>query len=675
MKSQLIKAFVIIVLIFSNETSIAQLNLKEHVWSKDEAKLQLPDSLKNYDAIIVHQRQDIKNYLDLSSGSVTNYITIKSRVKINTQKGLDDLSTISFYKNKYRKITKLDARTIKKDGSIVDLKSADIKILDIKTDKNRSNFEVIRFSVPGVQIGDELEYIYTLETNSLYTSADIFMHNSLPTMKAEFAYTTDNSLYTEFRMYNDMPDPVISRSVNDAKFVWTLTNLQGLGDERRHNLTETLPFIRFALRQVIINGMAQEGLARYGITKNDWAEIYDNYTNTYKNVNFEDNYKGMNAYTYLKKLKPMLDTMSIDSKLSYFINYVNDSLKIVDDSDISETLPLSNYIYNKKINESNLHNFIRYFLKFYEIKYYVGFGRDRIDGNLDLQFATSSMITDIIYVFENENQDIHFIYPSNSVRKYQIDELPYHITGTDIVIVNRPSDNSLKSIVNKINVPMNPYNANARNRMSSVQVDLKSKKCNLKTKESLLGDFSTTFKTPIYRSLEDEKKNESFKSNYSISDNVNIDTFAIDNYKKIYPYNLNLIYQGDILLDIQEVEKGVYSIPLLGLIDHFKFNTDDADITLNYYCPFKYIDNQKIYLQFSQPVEILTNDVEKLWVIDEVGNYILNFSKVNDKMILVESKLDIRKDKLNPNQYKTLNRINESVKNSNQSRLLVKSAL
>ncbi len=602
MKSPLIKACALFAMIISSEISSAQLNLKEHVWKKEEVKQTLPDSLKNYDAIIVYQRQDIKNYLDLSSGTVTNYITIISRVKINTQKGLDDLSTLSFSKNKYRKIVKLDARTIKQDGSIVDLKSSDIKILDIKTDKNRASFEVIRFSVPGVQIGDELEYIYSLETNALHTSADIFMHNSLPTMKAEFAYTTDNSLYTEFRMYNDMPDPKISRSVNDASFVWTLTNLPGLGEETRYNLTETLPYIRFALRQVIVNGIAQEGLARYGITKNDWAEIYDNYTNTYKNVNFEDNYKGSNAYTYFKNLKPLLDTMSIDDKVSYIINYVNDSLKIVDDTDISEILPITNYLYNKKINESNLHNLIRYYFKYFDIKYYVGFGRDRIDGNLDLQFATSSMITDIIYVFENEKQDIHFIYPSNNVRKYQIDELPYHLTGTDVVIVNRPNDNSLKSIVNKINIPMNPYNANARNRMSNIQIDFKNKTYPIKTKESLLGDFSTSFKNAIYKPLESKDKNAEFKSRYSLSENLTVDTFSIDNYKKVYPFNLNFNYQGKILVDVQEVEKGVYSIPLYGLIDHFNFNSEQANITLNYYCPFKYIDNQKIYLQFSQPL-------------------------------------------------------------------------
>lgn len=673
MKSVSIKTLVFIGLsLFQINAFAQQLKLKEHVWPKEETKLELPDSLKNYDAIIVYQRQDIKNFLDLTSGSLINYKTIKTRIKINSQKGLDDLSTISISKSKYRTISKLDARTIKQNGTIVDLKTTEIKILDIKTDKNRTGFEVIRFSVPGVQVGDELEYIYTVESNALYTSGDVFMHSYLPIMKSEFAYTTDNTLYTEFRMYNDMPDPKITRSINDASFLWTLTNLPGLGDERRYNLTETLPYIRFALRKIIINGVAQEGLARYGITNNDWAEIYDNYTNEFKNVNFEDMYKGLDAFLYMKKLKSQLDTLGIDAKMSYLISFINDSMKIMDNPDLSNMISLTNYIYNRKIEESNVHNFIRYFMKKFDIKYYVGFGRDRIDGNLDLQFATSSMITDILYIYENEVGEVHFIYPSNSSNKYQIDELPYRLTGTDVVIVHRPSDNSLKSTINVVKVPMNPFNANNRTRMTNIQVNLSSGNCVSKSKESLIGDFSTTFKSAVYNALEEKNKNESFKDYYGIPNNITIDTFAIDNYKNTFPYNFNFKYEGKVYLEVKEVEKGVYSIPLNGLIDHFKFSTDESGITLNYNCPFRYVDNQKIYLQFEKPIEILSNDIEKLWVLNDIGNYMITFNKINDRTILIDSKIDVRKEKLNPEQYKILHRLNSSAKTANESRLIIK---
>ena len=77
-------------------------------------------------------------------------------------------------------------------------------------------------------------------------------------------------------------------------------------------------------------------------------------------------------------------------------------------------------------------------------------------------------------------------------------------------------------------------------------------------------------------------------------------------------------------------------------------------------------------MQFEQAVEILNNDLGKLWISDEVGNYLISFTKINDKTILIDSKLDVRKDKLSPEEYKILHKLNGSAKNANESRLLVK---
>lgn len=669
MKSLLISVFLFSVA--ATET-FSQTKLREHVWPETTPTTTIPDSLNDDDAVMVHYQHDIKNYLDLSAGQAFNIENIRSRVKLNTQAGLENYSTYSFLKSKYNKLTKLDARTIKQNGKIIDLTTSEIKILDIKPDAERNGYENVRVSIPGAEVGDEVEIIYTLESDGFNTSEDVHLYTNIPTLKSVFSYTSDDIIVTEFRMYNDMPDPVIKRAMKDAVFTWTLTNLPGVGDQFSSNFTESLPFIRFTLRQIILDGQPMEGLAKWGITKNNWSEIYDNYVKVYENAGFGRAYKGKSFVGYMNTYKEKNPTLTIDQKVSWLINLINDSLEIVDFKEDEKYLSAMYYIQYKKIDENNIHNLLRSFFQENNIKFYVAFGRERIEGVLDVNFASGGMINEVFYVTENEKGELHFIYPSNTIKRYYIDEMPYRLTGTEVILVSRKSDNSSASDVKKIRIPMNEMNANVRSTMMNIQIKLNDKKVTFKTKNSYTGDFSTAYREFINNATEAKDPNKDFAECLGLSDQLKIDTFTIVNSSSTYPFIYSFNYEGKSELAIQKLEQSVYSIPLDGILDHYTLKTNSQKRMLNYYCPFKYQDNFEIYLQFDKPVEIMENTLEELWWFKPISNYIINVTKVNDKIILIESKLDLRKEKLNPNEYIQLNKINESVKQASQSRILIK---
>jgi hypothetical protein len=653
-------------------TTYAQLKVKEHVWLPASPTTNIPDSLTDKDAVMVHMQHDIKNNLDLSAGKIYNIESIRIRVKIYTQTGLDEYSVCSIYKGKYSSITKFDARTIKQDGRIVDLATSEIKILEIKEDSDRDGYENVRISIPGVEIGDEIEIIYAIENEGFITGRDVHLYTDIPTLKSVFSYTTDNSVVTDFRMYNDLPDPVIKRAMNDAVFTWTLTNLEGIGDQYSSDFTETLPFIRFAVRKVIVNGRPLEGLAKWGILNNDWAEIYDNYANVYTNVNFLDSYKGVSYNGYMKKFRAENANLTTDQLVEKLVNYINDSLEIVSTSDEFTSKSAMYYINTKKIDEKNIHNLIKNYLSENKIKFYIVFARDRVEGKMDIAFASGNMITDVFYASQDTAGNVRFIYPSNTSKKYHLDELPYRILGTEAIMVSRKTNNSLKTDVNKIKIPGYEANVNTRTTMVNIKVNLAGGESTFKSKNTFNGSFSHRYRNYVLNALEEDDKNKSLAENFDINEAYKIDTFSVDKNEHVFPYGFGFNYQGKVTIGMQKIDNTTYSIPLIGLVDHFKLRTNDNNRILNYHCPFKYIDTYKVYLQFDKSVELLENNLEELWVFNAIGNYMVSVKNVNDKIILIESKLDLRKEKLKPEEFKILHKTNENINKTSQARILFK---
>ena len=144
----------------------------------------IPEEFQDADAVIMHQETtysidfdvdyfvklihynitdaDTYNYLsDYSAYSGLLTLTLHKRVRILTKNGLDSYSFLSLIDNKYSDILTLDARTIKPDGTVLELNIDDIKQVDLVSGEDLEDKEnpKKRFAIPGLEIGDEVEFI------------------------------------------------------------------------------------------------------------------------------------------------------------------------------------------------------------------------------------------------------------------------------------------------------------------------------------------------------------------------------------------------------------------------------------------------------------------------------------------------------------------------------------
>jgi hypothetical protein len=295
-----------------------------------------------------------------------------------------------------------------------------------------------------------------------------------------------------------------------------------------------------------------------------------------------------------------------------------------------------------------------------------------VEGKMDIAFASGNMITDVFYASQDTAGNVRFIYPSNTSKKYHLDELPYRILGTEAIMVSRKTNNSLKTDVNKIKIPGYEANVNTRTTMVNIKVNLAGGESTFKSKNTFNGSFSHRYRNYVLNALEEDDKNKSLAENFDINEAYKIDTFSVDKNEHVFPYGFGFNYQGKVTIGMQKIDNTTYSIPLIGLVDHFKLRTNDNNRILNYHCPFKYIDTYKVYLQFDKSVELLENNLEELWVFNAIGNYMVSVKNVNDKIILIESKLDLRKEKLKPEEFKILHKTNENINKTSQARILFK---
>ena len=646
----------------------AQKKTTEYSWENTKSTTYITDSLLNNDAVCIYNLQEIR----YRRGGLTYFIN-KTRIKILTPRGLDRYSSFSVLKPNYTIVNTLDARAIKNDGRIVDFNSEDIKVIDIKFKKNQG-IKIQKLSVPGVEIGDEIEFIYIFQFDGILEDEDIFLHAEIPTINSTFKQILDKEYVIEHRLYNKMPSPLLTKRETESEYVWVLNNIQGTSDNDYGILQESLPFIRYS---VFYNPTKNVNAREFLALKNKvWAVMYDYYSLLIKNDVFESMYRGKSLEGFLIKQNAKYPNQTIDQKILFLSSILNDSLTITEFDPQSPSRPAMYYLINKTMDTRVIYRFIDSYLRLNNIKYFVAFSRNRYEGNLDINFATPKTVTEIFYVIMNENKELHYLYPPSPNSKYYIDELPNSIAGTQaILITDLGGFKSDRLNITTMSIPYNEINTNIWSKKINIKLNLKNNETNsdLTSQHTLVGDMSTNLRNNIINIGYSKDSLNRFKELSKINSSHTIDTIYTEKFNKIYPYNFTYTYKANVYNLIQKIENNTYSIAIDKIISHYTLPTFEQHRILDYYCPFAYTDVTKIYLVFDSEIEVINNDLSTNMAMNNpVANYSIQVRKMDKNILMIESKLDLIKIKLNPAEYNELHKVNERVKKTSQSRILIK---
>lgn len=138
---------------------------KGYDWDKYPTPYEIRDTSENkYGVLFLVEKKFMEYTYNKRTGDLERYETQHRRVKILNEEGLEEFNKIYISLYSVIEILDLKARSISKTGVVHDLDKSEIR--EVENLENKGDFK--QFAIEGLEIGGEVEYIYTLRKEPLY---------------------------------------------------------------------------------------------------------------------------------------------------------------------------------------------------------------------------------------------------------------------------------------------------------------------------------------------------------------------------------------------------------------------------------------------------------------------------------------------------------------------------
>lgn len=237
-------------------------------------------------------------------------------IQLVDSKSIEEYNRV--YIRDYGKISKIKARTIKPNGTIVELKEESIKEIE-----GERGYKI--FAIEGIEAGDILEYLYKRDLFRDFCGIEIFQQE-IPVQKAVLEMWTSNFFELVCKSYNGLSD--VSFQEKTKSYVSETLNIPALKSESASLMNEHYMKAAYRVENVKANYSIHDVIT--------WKKIAEYYEET-GNVNFLRGSK-----KFLKEIG-ITDNMKIDEKIVTLEKYIKENFTYKD----------------RSANEDNFKNFLK----------------------------------------------------------------------------------------------------------------------------------------------------------------------------------------------------------------------------------------------------------------------------------------------------------------------------
>lgn len=176
-------------------------------------------------------RDVVLDYTSIEGAEETHYI----RAKIFSERGIKCFSLVKIASKSDQKISGLYARTIKPDGTIIEVKSDDIHSREERRD-NEGRIRTKTFAFPALEVGAIVEYKYYLSSKNPKFLAPMIFQTNLPTRRVQFRVgmlrpPPNSNFHADVRSLSyDCPNQKLEAK-SDGFFEFEFTNLPAVKQE------------------------------------------------------------------------------------------------------------------------------------------------------------------------------------------------------------------------------------------------------------------------------------------------------------------------------------------------------------------------------------------------------------------------------------------------------------
>lgn len=185
-------------------------------WDNDRSRIKLSEKEEALAEYVLRQHFQY-NYV-LENNQFLLYSTMHRIVRVNNNEAIQRHNRIYINMTNVIELTELKARSINKDGKIVNFDINNLK--ELKDEETGNAFRI--FAIEGVEQGSEIEYYYVLKKYaSLYDR--VFTQFETPVKQSSFKLVSPKHLQFDIHTYNNYPE-VVKSETEETNVYTTLMN-------------------------------------------------------------------------------------------------------------------------------------------------------------------------------------------------------------------------------------------------------------------------------------------------------------------------------------------------------------------------------------------------------------------------------------------------------------------
>jgi len=630
---------------------------------------------KKSDAYLKHSYTDV-TYVKTWS-NYKRYVTITNKLVLNNREGVDRFAYLNLTEFISNHIYEIDVKTLKANGSVIEVDSS--KVFQRKP--NSRKFGPINYPIPGVEPGDTIEASYTYtEYVKLSEMMDfVNLYSNVPSLNTEYSIKSGPELSIRYKGYNKFPEPQVISNDTLIYCVFKMKEVKELEENDNTCIPCELPYVYYSME-------------KSDTETRKWKDIYNQEFNFITQPIALDN---KNSSYYNKWKRTVIDKAKDSSKYYHFNLLHQDIMKniLMEPARKDEMVKSSGYfLKEKRFNPFGIRRLYRQLLEDLGIDYWAVFARSKRSGKIDPHYIRWGEYDHVFFAYNDDKGVLKLLYPHEAIYKYQIDEIPTSLYNTEAVIAKpyltkkiRRKDKFIgydfelaeadSVTVNIIKLPSSSPHHNYIKQIFYNTVNLKEKTNQLKYRFAVSGGLYTDLKSFFELLAQDTQASDFYDALDEFEgeeDLVNIDTITKTIFKETKPLSYTMNAEGTLNGTLSFLNDRMISISLDKLVQHNQIESDQDEVSLNYYLDYGYSDYLMAIFKFPENVEILDLDSYNTSLTNEYGEYFFKLKLVGKNEVTLQSNYQINKEMIPKEAYGHLKSLNQLVQETKNKRIIVK---
>ena len=378
---------VILIILFFHQLCLGEnLFFNEYDWEFKPVFEEVKISEEGQNAVILKDFKAIEFFFDEEYNALLQLYTVHSKIQVNTHEAVEMYNKHYMPMNRVLGIEDLRVRVITKED-VKEIDAADLK--DYEGEDNYSSYKY--FAIEGVEIGSQIEYIYTFKMMPQLEGGREFFQTDEIKLNTEFHLYCEDNMFFNTKSYNGFNNLKLDTTISGKNHYYTnLEKIEPLKPELYAPYNNSLMRVEYKLDH--IKPAEQVKLNTYDQLANQLNQYLT------ANISKKD----------IKSLKKLSQQLNLDAlkdleKVRRIEDYFKRNMTISDQS--NEDLEVLETILEKLVASER--GIIKMYVAIFDlnnINYQYGLTSDRTRVAMDPDFDSYSFLENYIFYFPDQNK-------------------------------------------------------------------------------------------------------------------------------------------------------------------------------------------------------------------------------------------------------------------------------